>query len=84
MGGGDVGIGKIIPGQPFPAFGQVAEIVQVVNLVHRSSTEINFGVPSTALLTIPSESWEPNDCPLCKQEMPVTERGRTGKKMETA
>ena len=63
---------------------QGAEIVQVVNLVHRSSTEINFGVPSTALLTIPSESWEPNDCPLCKQEMPVTERGRTGKKMETA
>ena len=63
---------------------QGAEIVQVVNLVHRSSTEINFGVPSTALLTIPSESWEPNDCPLCKQGMPVTERGRTGKKMETA
>ena len=63
---------------------QGAKIVQVVNLVHRSSTEINFGVPSTALLTIPSESWEPNDCPLCKQEMPVTERGRTGKKMETA
>ena len=63
---------------------QGAEVVHVVNIVHRSSTEINFGVPSTALLTIPSESWEPNDCPLCKQEMPVTERGRSGKKMETA
>ena len=44
----------------------------------------DFGVISTALLTIPSESWEPKDCPLCKQGVPVTERGRTGKKMETA
>ena len=63
---------------------QGAEIVQVVNLVHRSSGEVEFGVPSTALLTIPSESWEPKDCPLCKQGVPVAERGRTGKKMETA
>ena len=63
---------------------QGAEIVQVVNLVHRSAGEVDFGVPSTALLTIPSESWEPKDCPLCKQGVPVTERGRTGKKMETA
>ena len=63
---------------------QGAEIVQVVNLVHRSSGEVEFGVPSTALLTIPSESWQPKDCPLCKQGVPVTERGRTSKKMETA
>ena len=63
---------------------QGAEIVQVVNLVHRSAGEVDFGVPSTALLTIPSESWEPKDCPLCKQGVPITERGRTGKKMETA
>ena len=61
-----------------------AEIIHVVNLVDRSSGEVEFGVPSTALLTIPSESWEPKDCPLCKQGVPVTERGRTGKKMETA
>ena len=63
---------------------QGAEIVQVVNLVHRSTGEVDFGVTSTALLTIPSESWEPKDCPLCKQGVPITERGRTGKKMETA
>ena len=63
---------------------QGAEIIQVVNLVHRSSGDVEFGVPSTALLTMPSESWEPKDCPLCKQGVPITERGRTGKKMETA
>ena len=62
---------------------QGAEIVHVVNLVDRSSGDINFGVPSTALLTIPSESWEPENCALCKQGMAMTQRGRTGKKMET-
>ena len=60
-----------------------AEIVHVVNLVDRSSGEVNFEVPTTALLTIPSESWEPEDCPLCQEGVAITQRGRTGKQMET-
>ena len=60
-----------------------AEIVYVVNLVDRSPMGINFGYPSTALLNLPSESWNPVDCPLCKRGNPLTKRGRTGKKMET-
>jgi orotate phosphoribosyltransferase len=60
-----------------------AEIVHVVNLVDRSSGEVNFEVPTTALLTIPSESWEPEDCPLCQQGVAIIQRGRTGKQMET-
>jgi len=51
--------------------------------VDRSSGEVNFEVPTTALLTIPSESWEPEDCPLCQQGVAITQRGRTGKQMET-
>ena len=62
---------------------QGAEIVHVVNLVDRSSGDVDFGVPSTALLTIPSESWEPENCALCKQGMEIAQRGRTGKKLET-
>ena len=62
---------------------QGAEILHVVNLVDRSSGDVDFGVPSTALLTIPSESWKPENCALCKQGMAMTHRGRTGKKMET-
>ena len=62
---------------------QGAEIVHVVNLVDRSSGNVDYGVPSTVLLTIPSESWEPENCALCKQGMEMTQRGRTGKKMET-
>jgi len=59
-----------------------AEIVHVVNLVDRSSKGVNFGIPATALLTIPSESWDSDNCPLCEQGMPITQRGRSGKEME--
>jgi len=61
---------------------QDAEIMHVVNLVDRSSMGVDFVVPSTALLTIPSESWGPEDCVLCKQGMAITQRGRSGKEME--
>ena len=60
-----------------------AKIVHVVNLVDRSLKGVNFGYPSTALLKLPSESYSSDDCPACKQGVPLTERGRTGKKMET-
>ena len=60
-----------------------AEIIHVINLVDRSSGNVDFGVPSTALLTIPSESWNPENCLFCKQGIAITQRGRTGKKMET-
>ena len=59
-----------------------AEIVHVVNLVDRSQIGIDFVYPSTALLNLPSESYNPNNCPLCEQGLPLIERGRTGKKME--
>jgi len=59
-----------------------AEIIHVVNLVDRSPEGIDFGYPSTALLNLPSESYNQDSCPLCKQGLPLTERGRTGKTME--
>jgi orotate phosphoribosyltransferase len=58
-----------------------AEIVHIVNLVDRSSGSINFPFPATALLSMPSKSWEPNECPLCKKEKSLTQRGRTGKEI---
>ena len=58
------------------------EVIHVVNLVDRSSSSVDFRVPSTALLTMPSESWEPNACPLCKKGNKLTQRGRTGKEVE--
>ena len=58
------------------------KIAHIVNLVDRSSDSIDFNYSSTALLNLPSKSWEPNDCPLCKKSIPITERGRSGKKVE--
>ena len=57
------------------------DIVRVINLVDRSEEGIDFGYPSTALLNLPSESWESETCPLCKVGKPISERGRTGKKV---
>jgi orotate phosphoribosyltransferase len=60
-----------------------AEIVHVVYLVDRNSEGVDFDIPSTALLKIPSESWETQDCPLCQEGVAITQRGRSGKQMET-
>ena len=60
-----------------------AQVLHVVNLVDRTKDGINFGVPATALLKIPSQSWEVDLCPLCDSKISITERGRTGKKMES-
>ena len=56
-----------------------AEIVGIVNLVERSKNPIDFGVNSIPLLNLPSVSWEADECPLCKDEIPLIQHGRSGK-----
>lgn len=56
-----------------------AEIISVVCLADRSKNRKDFGVNNIAILNLPSDDWEPEVCPLCKQGMPITARGRTGK-----
>ena len=58
------------------------EIIHIVNLVDRSTYGVDFAVPSTALIKLPSESWEVEDCPLCEQGMTITQRGCSGKELE--
>ena len=60
-----------------------AQISHIINLVDRSSKKLNFKVPISPLLSMPVESWEQNDCPLCKNGDPITQRGRTGKVLES-
>ncbi len=55
------------------------KIVKVVWLVDRSTKSINFGAPGGALLRMAIDNWAAVDCPLCKQGMGLTERGRSGK-----
>ena len=72
--------------------GSVREVIDVVKkfggvpvavsmLVDRSGGKVNFGdVPSYALLHMDVETYKPEDCPLCKENIPLTKRGSTGKK----
>ena len=54
------------------------EIVGVGLLVDRSGGKAEFGVPKEdvqALLILEVPSYEPETCPLCKEGVPMTERG---------
>ncbi len=55
------------------------QCVGVGLLVDRSNGTIDFGVPVEALLTVDAKSWEPEECPLCKQNIPLTKPGRSDK-----
>lgn len=67
--------------------GSIKEVVEVVKehggipvgigmLVDRSGGKANFDeVPYQALLNLDVTTYEPNACPLCKQEIPMTKRG---------
>lgn len=71
--------------------GSIREVIDVVKehggvpvavsmLVDRSGGKATFGdVPSTALLHMDVQTYAPDECPLCKQGIPMTKRGRTGK-----
>ncbi|MBP8599391.1 MAG: orotate phosphoribosyltransferase [Selenomonas sp.] len=71
--------------------GSIKEVIDVVKehggipvavsmLVDRSGGKVNFGdVPCTALLHMDVETWAPAECPLCRDGVPMTKRGSTGK-----
>ncbi len=51
------------------------EVVGVGVLVLRSAKEPDFGVPFYACLKTDVVSYDPKDCPLCKQGIPLVKRG---------
>ena len=71
--------------------GSIREVIDVVKaaggipvavsmLVDRSGGKATFeDVPSTALLNMDVETYEPATCPLCQKGMSLTKRGSTGK-----
>lgn len=44
-----------------------AEVVGIGSIVDRTGGKIDFGVPFKAVISVEVESWEPEDCPLCKE-----------------
>lgn len=60
--------------------GSGADLVAVKCLVDRNAPPgIDFGAPGNALLNLPVPAWEPEDCPLCREGLPLIKPGRTGK-----
>jgi orotate phosphoribosyltransferase len=66
--------------------GSVQEVIKVVRekggqlvgvgvLVDRSNGQVDFGIPVKAVLQMEVVSWEPENCPLCQQGVPVVKPG---------
>ncbi len=49
--------------------------VGVTVMVDRSSEPVDFGVPFRALLKLNLQTYQPDDCPLCRQGLPIDHPG---------
>ncbi|KAA3635296.1 MAG: orotate phosphoribosyltransferase [Calditrichaeota bacterium] len=52
-----------------------AEIVGLGLMLDRSNGNVSFDYPYFALTTVKANAWEPEDCPLCKDKIEITQRG---------
>lgn len=54
------------------------EVIGIAVLADRSGGSVRFGdIPSTALLTLDIESWDADQCPLCRRGVPLVKPGST-------
>ncbi len=51
------------------------EVVGVGSVVDRSGGKADFGVPFHALMTLEATNWKEEDCPLCKEGVPIVKPG---------
>ncbi len=49
--------------------------VAAASIIDRSGGAADLGVPRVALATLEVEAWKPEECPLCRQGMPVDKPG---------
>ncbi|PLV59070.1 orotate phosphoribosyltransferase [Thermotoga sp. KOL6] len=57
-----------------------ATVVCVGAIIDRSRSKVDFGVPFKKLLTLDLPTYEPDECPLCKQGIPSMKPGSRGLK----
>lgn len=50
---------------------QGAEIVGIGSIVDRTAGKVDFGVPFQSVISVDVESWQPEECPLCKSGAPA-------------
>ena len=56
-----------------------AEVVQVGLVVDRTAGKLKLDSPYRALLSVEAVSWDSKECPLCKEGIPITVPGSSGK-----
>jgi orotate phosphoribosyltransferase len=52
-----------------------AHVIGAGSVIDRSGGKVDLGVPRVALTTLTVNSWDPAECPLCKQGLPVEKPG---------
>ncbi|MBV8844816.1 MAG: orotate phosphoribosyltransferase [Bryobacterales bacterium] len=52
-----------------------ARVLAAGSIIDRSGGRADLGVPRVALATLEAAAWEPGECPLCKQGIPVEKPG---------
>ncbi len=52
-----------------------ASMIGVASIVDRSSTPPSFGVPYKSLLKMNIQTFDPSECPLCRQSKPIDKPG---------
>lgn len=57
-------------------------VIGAGSIVDRSDGAVDLGVPRCSLLTLDVPSYEPAECPLCRQGIPVTKPGSRALKSE--
>jgi len=50
-------------------------VLGVGSIIDRSGGRVDLGVPRVALATLDAVAWTPEECPLCKQGVPVEKPG---------
>ena len=51
------------------------QVLGVGSVIDRSGGRVDLGVPRVALATLDAVAWSPEECPLCKQGLPVEKPG---------
>lgn len=52
-----------------------AKIIGIGEFLDRSGGKVKFDYPFKALATVEANAWEPEECPLCKKGISITQRG---------
>jgi orotate phosphoribosyltransferase len=52
-----------------------ARVIAAGSIIDRSGGKVDLGVPHVALATLNVNSWDPAECPLCKQGLAVEKPG---------